>query len=139
MIEIPEGEFTITEVSAGHWQLIGKRSSGNIVEVSVSREDFNRIAQDAFEIESQISQNANKTAYIVIKANVKNISASQYHEQAFGSWFIEKQDCRVVFDGKEGLLLLQVNTSKSWQDEITYRWKNGLNFSEILDAIDYLK
>ena len=139
MIEIPEWEVTITEVSAGHWQLIGKRSSGNIVEVSVSREDFNRIAQDAFEIESQISQNANKTAYIVIKANVKNISASQYHEQAFGSWFIEKQDCRVVFDGKEGLLLLQVNTSKSWQDEITYRWKNGLNFSEILDAIDYLK
>ena len=87
MIEIPEWEFTITEVSAGHWQLIGKRSSGNIVEVSVSREDFNRIAQDAFEIESQISQNANKTAYIVIKANVKNISASQYHEQAFDFLF----------------------------------------------------
>ena len=138
MIEIPEWKFSICEVFAGHWQLTGRRSSGNVVEISSSNEDIFRVVKAAFEIECQLSKDLYRTAYLTIEKNITNISEQQYLEKVFGSWYIEKQDRRVVFDGRDKLFSFELRKAGVWHDEKVYQWRDMFNFSEVIKAVLYL-
>ena len=63
----------------------------------------------AFDIEIQVSQNWNKFLYDLFLQETENVKFSKqdYNEQAFGSWFFEYEDKRLVLDGKDFDLITQ--------------------------------
>lgn len=63
----------------------------------------------AFDIEKQISKNWNLFRYnlAVQKLADNEIETKEYNDKVFGSWYIERQDKRLVYDGKDSWLIFQ--------------------------------
>jgi len=80
----------------------------------------------AFDIEKQISKNWTKFLYdtFLMKFSDKGITENQYHNEAFGSWYILLKD-RVLYDGRDFVFCQQVYEVNDWVD------KQRINVNEL--------
>ena len=70
-----------------------------------------------FDIERQVSKNWTRFLYdtCILKLQDKGIIEKQYHEEAFGSWYILLKD-RILFDGRDFVFCIQVYKDNDWVD-----------------------
>ncbi|MDR6967244.1 hypothetical protein J2X31_001251 [Flavobacterium arsenatis] len=117
---IPGWTVYIDEVSNGMFKVTLKDSYGHKAEIidNATDETIERAIGDAFDIEKQISQNWNLFLYnlTVQKLVDKDINNKEYNDKVFGSWFIERQNKRLVYDGKDSLLIFQTKIKNDWTD-----------------------
>lgn len=139
---IPGWTINIDEISSGVFQVTLTDDYGRKAEVIDNATDvtIERAIGDAFDIEKQISLNWNLFLYdlTVQKLSVKDNNIKEYNDKVFGSWFIERQDKRLVYDGKESWLIFQTKTKGNWTDIETIK-KDDLKYSNFVTQINRLK
>jgi len=117
---VPGWWFDIEEVSNCHYVLSGRDQYGR--SVSCDGSDVSKLLETgrdyAVNIALQVSRNRQKFLYeyFCLRLGNENISESQYEEKVFGSWIIYFFNKRIVLDGKESLLIVQVQNNKDWED-----------------------
>jgi hypothetical protein len=57
--------------------------------------------------------------------------SKEYNNQAFGSWYLENPDKRLVYDGKDNRLLFLVKLEDNWKD-IEIIQKENLAYSDLV-------
>ena len=138
---IPGWTTYINEISNGVFKVTLTDAYGRKAEIidNAMDETIERAIGYAFDIEKQISQNWNLFLYdlAVQKLSDKDIKNKEYNNQAFGSWFIERQDKRLVYDGKDSWLILQTKTKGDWTDIDTIK-KDELKFSNFVRQLNRL-
>jgi hypothetical protein len=120
-----------TDILPG-WTLLFDEVSNNVYHVTLT-DKFGRQASTtdsdlekaittceeyAFDIEKQISKNWKKFLFdtCLLKTVDKTITKRRYDDDAFGSWYIEYTDKRIVLDGKSFILYNQSFTNGDWVD-----------------------
>ena len=140
-ISIPGWTINIDEISNGVFKVTLTDTSGRKAEIidNATDETIEKAIGDAFDIEKQISQNWNLFLYdlAVQKLADKDIKIKDYNDEVFGSWFIERQDKRLVYDGKDSWLIFQTKTKDNWTD-IEIIKKDELKYSNFVRQIDRL-
>jgi hypothetical protein len=138
---IPGWTINIDEISSGVFQVTLTDGYGRKAEIidNATDETIERAIGDAFDIEKQISLNWNLFLYdlTVQKLSDKDINNKEYNDKVFGSWFIERQDKRLVYDGKESWLIFQTKTKGDWTDIETIK-KDELKYSNFVTQINRL-
>ncbi len=138
---IPGWTINIDEISNSVFKVTLTDGYGRKAEIidNATNETIERAIADAFEIEKQISQNWNLFLYdlAVHRLSEKDIKNKEYMDIAFGSWFIERQDKRLVYDGKDSRLTFQIKTKSDWIDIDTIK-KDELKYSNFDKLINGL-
>ncbi len=138
---IPGWTINIDEISNGIFKVTMTDDYGRKAEIidNTTDETIERAISDAFDIEKQISKNWNLFLYDLAVQNLsdKDIKYKEYNNQAFGSWFIQRQDKRLVYDGKDSWLILQIKTNGDWTDIDTIK-KDELKYSNFIRQINRL-
>lgn len=138
---IPGWTINIDEISKGVFKVTLTDDYGRKVEIidNAIDETIERAIDDAFDIEKKISQNWNLFLYelAVQKLSDKDIKNKKYNEKAFGSWFIEIEDKRLVYDGKDSWLIFKTKTICDWTDLDTIK-KEELKYSNFVRQINLL-
>ncbi len=138
---MPGWTININEISNGVFKVTLTDDYGRKAEIidHATDETIERAIGDAFDIEKQISQNWNLFLYELAaqKLSDKDIKYKEYNNQAFGSWFIERQDKQLVYDGKDSWLILQTKTKADWTDIGTIK-KDELKYSNFVRQINRL-
>jgi hypothetical protein len=105
------------------WKLHFEELSNNVYNVEL-RDSFGKVASTtddnleralgvcegyAFDIEKQVSRNWSRFLfdYALLKVSDKSISEKKYHDQAFGSWFIVSNGKRLIYDGRDDVLIVE--------------------------------
>jgi hypothetical protein len=93
----------------------------------------------AFDIQKQISKSWNKFLYdtCIIKLVDKKIVEKQYHDQAFGSWYILLTENRILLDGRDFIFCIQVYKD-DWVDIKTIKLSE-LTYSNFVTSISGTK
>lgn len=76
----------------------------------------------------------NKNLYDLCLSNMKSVLSSKYDHEAFGSWQIECENKRLIYDGKDSWLILQNRNINDWNDQVMIK-KEELNESNLLALI----
>jgi hypothetical protein len=138
---IPGWTIDIEEVSNGVFKVTLTDVDGRKTETvdNAADETIERTIGDAFEIEKQVSKNWNLFLYdlAIQKLGVTDIKTKQYNDQLFGSWFIERHDRRLVYDGKDSWLVFQTRQKTGWND-IEIIKKKELQYSNFVSQINML-
>lgn len=138
---IPGWTINIDEISNGVFKVTLTDACGRKAEIidNATDETIERAIGDAFDIEKQISQNWNLFLYdlAVQKLADKDIKNKEYNDKAFGSWFIEGQGNRLVYDGKDSWLIFQTKAKDDWKD-IDIIKKDELKYSNFVRQINKL-
>ncbi len=138
---IPGWTISIDEISNGVFKVALADGYGRKAEIinNATNETIENAIGDAFDIEKQISLNWNLFLYdlTVQKLSEKVINNKEYNDKVFGSWFIERQDKRLVYDGKESWLIFQIKTKGDWTDIETIK-KDELKYSNFVTQINRL-
>jgi len=133
--------MTITEVSNGVYQVVMRDRHGRLVELT---DDDLELATakaqgDAFLIEKQISSNWNRFLFELSGLLLQDLPAKNiYHEMHFGSWVIEWNKMRLVYDGRDSWLTLQQADNDIWDDKIVIT-KDNLTLESLLNFIKKLR
>jgi hypothetical protein len=138
MKSLPGWKINIDETSNGVFKVTLTDAYGRKAEVhdAATVETIELAKSYAFDIEKQVSQNWNKFLYdlsIQEAENVKLIN-QDYNNQAFGSWFIEFENKRLVLDGKDFMLIMQSKIGAIWEDNATLKIKE-LSYTKYLSFI----
>lgn len=131
MKQLPGWTTQINETSNGVYKGTLIDSAGRKAEVTgvVPDEIINQALSMAFDIEKQISANWNKFLYNLCISELCELTITdrEYNDKAFGNWFIECGDKRVVYNGKDYYLISQLRQNNDWFDvmllsksELTY-------------------
>ncbi len=138
---IPGWTMFIDEISNGVYKVTLKNNNGNVVEITDLELDttIERAIEGAFDLEKQTSMNWNLFLYDLASQRLsdKEFMVKEYTEKAFGSWTIELQNKRLVFDGKDSLLILQCKSLDRW-DELEIIKKDELMYSNFVRQITLL-
>jgi hypothetical protein len=138
---IPGWTINIDEISNGVFKVTLTDGYGRKAEIidNAIDETIERAIGDAFDIEKQISQNWNLFLYdlAVQKLSDIDIKNKEYNDKAFGSWFIEIRDNRLVYDGKDFWLIFQTKTKGNWTDLDTIK-NEDLKYSNFVRQINRL-
>jgi DNA mismatch repair ATPase MutS len=138
---IPGWTINIDEISNGVFKVTLTDGYGRKAEIidNATDETIERAIGDAFDIEKQISQNWNLFLYnlAVQKLSEKDIKTKEYNDKVFGSWYIEVQYKRLVYDGKDSWLIFQTKTKGVWTDLDTIK-KDELKYSNFVRQINQL-
>lgn len=138
---IPGWTINVEEISNGVFKVTLKDAYGRIAEIIDYEIDKTivRALGEAFDIEKQISKNWNLFLYDLAnqKLSVIEVEQKEYNDKAFGSWFIKRQDKRMVYDGKDSWLIFQAKTEDGWTD-IEVIEKCELNYSSFARQINRL-
>jgi DNA mismatch repair ATPase MutS len=138
---IPGWTINIDEISNGVFKVTLTDGYGRKAEIidNATDETIEKGIGDAFDLEKQISQNWNLFLYdlAVQKLADVDIKDKDYNDKAFGSWFIERQDKRLVYDGKDSWLILQTKTNNDWTDIDTIK-KDELKYSNFVRQLNRL-
>ena len=139
---IPGWTIYIDEISNDVFKITLTDAYGRKAEIidNATDETIEKAIGDAFDIEKQISQNWNLFLYdlVVQKLADKDIKDKQYREKAFGSWFIERQDKRLIYDGKDSWLIFQTKNKGDWKDIDTIK-NDDLKYSDYIKLLNKLK
>jgi len=115
---IPGWIIDINEISNGVFKVTLTDAFGRKAEVidDANDETIERAVSYAFDIEKQVSKNWNLFLYELSnqKLNDTDIENKEYNDKAFGSWVIEKQDRRLIYDGKDSWLVFQTRSESNW-------------------------
>ncbi|PIQ22931.1 MAG: hypothetical protein COW65_00250 [Cytophagales bacterium CG18_big_fil_WC_8_21_14_2_50_42_9] len=138
---IPGWTININEISNGVFKVTLTDSYGRKAETvdNATDETIERATADAFDIEKQISKNWNLFLYdlCIQKIGDTEIKTKDYNAKAFGSWFIERQDKRLVYDGKDSCLTFQTKSKIDWTD-IEIIKNEDLKYSNFVRQINTL-
>lgn len=138
---IPGWIINIDEISNSVFKVTLTDGYGRKSEVidSATDETIEKAIGYAFDIEKQISQNWNLFLFNLSlqKLSDKDITNKEYNDKFFGSWFIERQDKRLVYDGKDSWLIFQTKTKGDWID-IDIIKKDELKYSNFVRQINKL-
>lgn len=138
---IPGWTINIDEVSNGVFKVTMTDDYGRKAEIIdlATDETIERTISDAFDIEKQISLNWNLFLYdlAVQKLTDKSVEQMDYDEKSFGSWLIETQKNRLIYDGKDSWLIFQTKTNGNWID-IEIIKKEDLNYSNFITQLNRL-
>ena len=141
MNSLPGWTINIDEVSNGVFKVTLADLYGHKAEVtdSATEETIQRAKSNAFDIEKQISRNWNLFLYDLCLLNLtgKTIIKHEYNDKVFGSWHLEQQEKRVVYEGRDSWLILQVKEGSEWLDRITIK-KDELNYINFVDLVNNL-
>ena len=139
---IPGWTIYIDEISNDVFKITLTDAYGRKAEIidNATDETIEKAIGYAFDIEKQISQNWNLFLYdlVVQKLADKDIKDKQYREKAFGSWFIERQDKRLIYDGKDSWLIFQTKNKGDWKDIDTIK-NDDLKYSDYIKLLNKLK
>src|ERR1044072_4891660 len=111
-------KMSYDEISNGSYRVTMNRDSGE--REVVLDADFDRAVrlcqEQAFETERKISNNWGRFVFDTcrLKMGGRQIVEEIYHSLHFGSWVIELPVKRLVFDGREDLLMLQFKSDEAW-------------------------
>jgi len=138
---IPGWTINIDEISNGVFKVTLTDTFGRKAELvdNATDETIERAVGNAFDIEKQISKNWNLFLYdfSIQKLGDTDIQSKEYNDKAFGSWLIEKQDKRLVYNGKDSWLIFQTKTKGGWTD-IDIIKKDELKYSNFVRQINRL-
>lgn len=138
---IPGWTIYIDEVSNGVFKVTLSDAYGRKAEIidNATDETIERAISDAFEIEKQNSKNWNLFLYELALQKLEDteIKIKEYNDKTFGSWLIERRDKRLIYDGKESLLLAQTKLADNWTD-IDRLTKGELKYSNFVKQINIL-
>ncbi len=138
---IPGWTIYFDEVSNGVLKVTLTNAQGLKTEITDKATDqtLERAIGVAFNIEKQISQNWNLFLYDLAVQHLSNkeIKFKEYNDKAFGSWFIERHDRRLVYDGKDSWLIFQTKTKDNWKN-IEIIKSNELKYSSFVIQINKL-
>ncbi|HXH99170.1 MAG TPA: hypothetical protein VNI52_02795 [Sphingobacteriaceae bacterium] len=141
MTSLPGWSTKIDEVSNGVFNVVLTDQFGRKAEVTdnATNETIEKAINNAFEIERQVSRNWNKFLYDLCLLNIphEEVILAEYNDQAFGSWVLELENKRIVFDGKDFELILQAKADQDWKDLIIIEKSNltYLKISELIEAM----
>lgn len=138
-----------TEILPG-WTLFFDEVSNNVYKVTLT-DEYGRQASTtdtdleeaiktaenyAFDIEKQISKNWNKFLFdtCVLKLGDTIITEKHYHNEVFGSWYLVLDNKRLVLDGKDFILNIQVFKDDNWVN-IEEIKMSDLTFDNFVKAI----
>ena len=142
MNSLPGWTINIDEVSNDVFKITLIDLYGHKAEITDNSidETIKRAVSYAFDIEKQISKNWNLFLYDLCLLQLTNRSMIKqgYNDEAFGSWYTELHYKRVVYDGKDSLLIFQIKQSNEWLDKITIK-KEELNYNNFVYLVDNLK
>ena len=128
MKTLPGWSTKIDAISNGVFNVVLTDKFGRKAEITdnATNETIERAINDAFEIEKQISKNWNRFLYDLClqKLPKDQITEVEYNDQAFGSWFVELGNKRIVLDGKDFTLFLQLKDDQNWKDQIVIEKEN---------------
>ena len=65
----------------------------------------------------------NNNLYDLCLSNIKSVLSYKYDHEAFGSWQIECENKRLIYDGKDSWLILQNRNINDWNDEVIIKKK----------------
>lgn len=134
--------MNIDEISNGVFKVTLTDSYGRKAEIidNATDETIDKAIGQAFDIEKQISQNWNLFLYdlVIQELSENDVKKKEYNDEVFGSWFIEGQDKRLIYDGKDSLLIYQTRNKGNWTDVDTIR-KDELGYSYFVRQINKLK
>ncbi|MCO4293927.1 hypothetical protein NF867_13765 [Solitalea sp. MAHUQ-68] len=138
---IPGWKINIEEISNGAFRVTLTDAYGRKAEIvdSATDETIEKAIGDAFDIEKQISKNWNLFLYdlCIQRLGNANVKTKEYNDKAFGSWFIESQNKRLVYDGKDSWLIFQTKSTNGWTDIEIIR-KDELKYSSFVRQINML-
>ena len=138
---IPGWTINIEEISNGVFKVTLTDAFGRKAEIidTATDETIERAIADAFDIERQISKNWNLFLYdlVIHKLVDTDIAKKEYDDKAFGSWCIERQNRRLVYDGKDAWLIFQTKSKKDWMD-IDIIKNDELTYSSFIAEINKL-
>jgi hypothetical protein len=140
---LPGWKMSADEVSNNVYKVVLTDLYGRKAEIT--NDDFDyavRLCQEkAFEIEKQVSKSWGRFLYEIfrLKLSGRSISEEVYHEMHFGSWLIKLAEKRIVYDGKDGLLMLQLNTGDAWTTIKTIKDIKALSIYQVEELIQELK
>ena len=133
--------FKIIEESNNHFHFQGTRTTKNIVECHDSNFDSIQIYKFAYDIELQLIGSIPKAIYNLIDSIILDSTDSQFMDESFGSWFIEFEQNRIVYDGKDNWIKLQINQESSWVDKLILNLNenHGKSESKISEIFKFIK
>jgi len=138
---IPGWTINIDEISNGVFKVTLTDCYGRKAEIidNAIDETIDRAIGDAFDIEKHISLNWNLFLYDLAVQKLTNIDIKnkEYNDKVFGSWFIEIQDKRLVYDGKDSWLIFKTKTKGDWTDLDRIK-KDELKYSNFVRQINRL-
>ena len=138
---IPGWTINIDEISNNVFKITLTDAYGRKAEIidTATDETIEKAIGYAFDIEKQISQNWNLFLYELAfqKLADKDIKDKQYREKRFGSWFIERQDKRLIYDGKDSWLIFQTKNKGDWKDIDTIK-NDDLKYSDYIKFLNKL-
>jgi len=124
-IDLPGWDTKINEISNGVFKVMLTDKFGRTAEVvdGATEETIDKAIEYAFDIQKQITKNWNKFLYdlFLLRIEKNEIIKQEYNEQAFGSWFIEFRNKRIVYDGRDYWLLIQTRNIEQWLPETTIK------------------
>lgn len=102
-------------------------------------ETIEKTVSSAFDIEKRISQNWSLFLFELAIQNVseKDDIVKDYSHNSFGSWFIESREKRLIFDGRDSLLLIEVRDRAEWKDTETIT-NDELNYTNFVRLVNQL-
>ncbi len=112
-------KLTFNEVSNNVYKVTLTDAVGRIAETtdSILEKAIATVENYAFDIQKKLSGSWNKFLFdtCTIKLADKVIIEKQYHDEAFGSWYITLTKNRALLDGKDSVLYLQIY-KEDWVD-----------------------
>lgn len=138
---IPGWTIKIEEIVYGIFKVTLTDAYGRKAEIidQAIDETVERAKSAAFDIEKQISSNWNLFLYNLClqKLSGVEIGRAEFEEKTFGSWVVEINNKRLIFDGKDSWLILQTKSNYDWMDTAIIK-NNELNYFNFLNQINSL-
>jgi hypothetical protein len=140
--DLPGWKTIIDEISNGVFKVTLVDNDGRKAEVIdiASNETIDKAVGFAFDIEKQVTKNWNKFLYdfCLLRFSVSTIVKQDYNDKAFGSWFIEFKNHRIVYDGRDFWLILQELCNDDWLDNEIIK-KSEMTFQLLTKTLNKIK
>jgi uncharacterized protein YdiU (UPF0061 family) len=140
--DIPGWTLKVDEFSPGVFRVTLTDKNGRKAEVIDNATDKTiSLAKDyAFDIERQLKKTWNKFLYDFCLLNLEDcsITSTDYNSIDFGSWVVELNTKRLVYDGREFWLVHQIKENGGWTDNTLIK-DEELKYSKFKDLIEKLR
>lgn len=128
MKSIPGWKLNVNEISNVVFKVTVTALYGSKSEVIdiASDETIESAISGAFDIEKQVLNQFGLFLYEFTMQNLTEvvIKKAKYDNQAFGSWFIETKNKRLILDGRDNFIILEQKMLKLWIAQETLQTKD---------------
>jgi len=135
---LPDWTIVTEEISNNVFLFTVQNIHGNEIEFNESdyEKGLQRCFSEAFEMEANLRKDLNKFYFdTFIKLIDKNeISEEHYDNEIFGSWYIRLNKMRIVLDGRDFELRIEIkkmHLKNDWVEKKSFNIRNGLKYSDI--------